>query len=433
MQLHSKLLLSITLPLILGLIPSRSIVAADDRCKEVNLYNQPNSPLKTIPMYDQGPLNVCYAYTASQMMDYYLISNGKKSPNDPPINAHYIAFNHKTAKVFLRSSIQWKKKVLGESYMRWAINDLRRKGGVCKDEVVKKSIDTMKKEFDLSDNEFLFLFEHIWNRFDKKSANDWDAAEKRLNERGITDPDQQIEALIEAFEEIDRQRKRRGCPEGNCTGGDLPQANDPIPRTRIGSWLKAIKNIFQRVPNDKTDVDYLKYLRDSLFTECEKPENLIPIEVPAPKGSGGGWASDKKIARKINKALDDETNPQPVGIGYCSDIYSRPDEWKAMRQKKWRPRIAEIYPSGCNAHYSLLIGKKPSQEPGKCQYLIRNTMGDQTLWAKGWECECVNALGKTYSCKSTDELSKLPISRKVIGCWVEEDVLAPNTFDVEHF
>jgi hypothetical protein len=60
--------------------------------------------------------------------------------------------------------------------------------------------------------------------------------------------------------------------------------------------------------------------------------------------------------------------------------------------------------------------------------------GELIQWAKGWECKFMPPIGRTYPRKSTDAVSRdVPIKPKVVGCWVDEDVLAPNTFNVDHF
>jgi hypothetical protein len=48
-------------------------------CKDVNLYEEKSSPLSKIPLYDQDGSGTCYAYTASQLINFYLIKNNKSS------------------------------------------------------------------------------------------------------------------------------------------------------------------------------------------------------------------------------------------------------------------------------------------------------------------------------------------------------------------
>ncbi|MFL5785601.1 MAG: hypothetical protein ACJ76H_13375 [Bacteriovoracaceae bacterium] len=50
-------------------------VFADD-CDPVNLITETNSPFQKIPVYNQGALNICYAYSAAQILDWYQMKNG---------------------------------------------------------------------------------------------------------------------------------------------------------------------------------------------------------------------------------------------------------------------------------------------------------------------------------------------------------------------
>lgn len=56
------------------LVPLVSRGASD--CSTINLITQEDSPFAKIPVYNQERVNICYAYSASQMVDYHLIKNG---------------------------------------------------------------------------------------------------------------------------------------------------------------------------------------------------------------------------------------------------------------------------------------------------------------------------------------------------------------------
>lgn len=58
-------------------------VFADD-CAPVNLITEANSPFQKIPVYNQGSLNICYAYSAAQILDWYQIKNGANKRNVHP-------------------------------------------------------------------------------------------------------------------------------------------------------------------------------------------------------------------------------------------------------------------------------------------------------------------------------------------------------------
>jgi hypothetical protein len=49
-----------------------------ENCATVNLITEENSPFTGIPMIDQKKSNICYALSAAQLGDYYLMKNGAK-------------------------------------------------------------------------------------------------------------------------------------------------------------------------------------------------------------------------------------------------------------------------------------------------------------------------------------------------------------------
>lgn len=53
-------------------------------CAPVNLITEPDSPFRKIPVYNQGSLNICYAYSAAQILDWYQIKNGAPKRNIHP-------------------------------------------------------------------------------------------------------------------------------------------------------------------------------------------------------------------------------------------------------------------------------------------------------------------------------------------------------------
>lgn len=58
--------------------------AEDSDCAPVNLITEENSPFQKIPVYNQGALNICYAYSAAQILDWYQIKNGATKRNVHP-------------------------------------------------------------------------------------------------------------------------------------------------------------------------------------------------------------------------------------------------------------------------------------------------------------------------------------------------------------
>lgn len=64
-------------------------------CSPVNLITEPGSPFSKIPVYDQKDSNICYAFAAAQMVDYYLIKNGAEKRS---IHPAWLALNYALAR-----------------------------------------------------------------------------------------------------------------------------------------------------------------------------------------------------------------------------------------------------------------------------------------------------------------------------------------------
>lgn len=64
-------------------------------CGTVNLITSKDSPFNKIPVLNQGNINICYAYTASQMADYYMIRTGSQQRS---VHAGWVALNYALSK-----------------------------------------------------------------------------------------------------------------------------------------------------------------------------------------------------------------------------------------------------------------------------------------------------------------------------------------------
>lgn len=70
-------------------------------CSPVNLITMPNSPFQKIPVYNQGKINICYAFSAAQMADFHLLLDGA---TDRRVHAAWVALNYALKKG--RSSLE---------------------------------------------------------------------------------------------------------------------------------------------------------------------------------------------------------------------------------------------------------------------------------------------------------------------------------------
>jgi hypothetical protein len=101
-----------TAMLILLLFIISSLTLASD-CQHVNLINQPNSPFEKIPVYHQEKTNICYAYAAAQIADYYLIAQGAQQRS---IHPAWLAYNYAVGKGRQKLDIGHTKEAL--AYLR---------------------------------------------------------------------------------------------------------------------------------------------------------------------------------------------------------------------------------------------------------------------------------------------------------------------------
>lgn len=86
--------------LLLVLVLSPLISLAND-CSSINLIMAEDSPFSKIPVYNQGKVNICYAYSAAQMADYHLIKQGSAERSVHPF---WVALNY--AQLMKRDNIQ---------------------------------------------------------------------------------------------------------------------------------------------------------------------------------------------------------------------------------------------------------------------------------------------------------------------------------------
>lgn len=111
---------------------AKSIVKAavpdDPTCQNFDLNESPQSPFRLIPMYDQGNAGICYAYAASQMIDYVRIKAGDtKSGFTHPTYAAWV-YKYKT-------DVQAREHELAGGSPYYTINVLRTEGSCAYGEV----------------------------------------------------------------------------------------------------------------------------------------------------------------------------------------------------------------------------------------------------------------------------------------------------------
>jgi hypothetical protein len=89
---HLLLLITLVFPL---------LSSGASECTPINMVASSGSPFTKIPVYNQGKVNICYAYSAAQMADYHLIKQGFSQRSIHPI---WVAVNF--AQHMKRANIQ---------------------------------------------------------------------------------------------------------------------------------------------------------------------------------------------------------------------------------------------------------------------------------------------------------------------------------------
>lgn len=411
--------------------------AADpkDPCGPVNFYERPTDPIAEIPIYQQGETDLCYAYTAAQLTEYYLRKNGSWKTDDH-INPLWIAIAYKGGR---SKGIRIKNNELGHGFFHTAFVDMADLG-ICSPDVFEKALFDFKTKFAanhkprsprskfdlpvLSDPDFFYLFEAIW---DQRARSDRFYTPKTRDEfREYLSAIKQL-SLRPDFRRIS-QRAFGHIFASHRTDGTTISDRAMSAQKILQRELRQIHEIVLDVPETwVAKRKKIRYLRDVVFQACTG-DALMKPELPEVKSMGLGWASNRRLKAGIDRMLD-AVDPQPVGIGYCAKFYSANDTKakKGARRNGLLPRGLKAINKNCAPHYSMIVGRRKSPTNGSCQYLVRNTYG-RDFWTKRYECLCEKTDGTGFEkCRHTDAVPK---SDRVVGCWVDQKPMLNALYDV---
>ena len=283
--------------------------------------------------------------------------------------------------------IHWNPDSLDFSRMTWVFKDLE-KYGICKEAVMDRAIENLKNGNEqLTESDVMYFFQNLWDEFQTEKG-------QKITRRG------REKIYLHSY---------------------LKVASDPY---FTGKIQYSMAEKFHWISWGK-EGDRLKFLMKEVFSECTG-DNLEKITLPKRDSIGIGFASNGKIIRGLEDILN---QGEPAGIGYCYNVLTEQPGYKGIH---FRPRILgmALNNDNCGAHYSIVVGKRPSANG--CEFLIRNTYGTG-FWTNQWNCFCesTNKLIPEYSdCHATDVLTK---AVRVLGCWIDSGDLASNTFDLTHF
>lgn len=358
-------------------------------CANVNLQTRKNSPFQRIPVYDQNGLGSCYAYAASQLIDYHRLSRGYGNQN---------GLTHP-----IWTALQAKKNA-GETTIESgvisdAVNAVARKG-TCRESEVQRILNEYKGEGNLSDAQFMSLVENI--------NDSWDTSK--------------FSNIGEIFDHaLENSQAKNVCFDHRYV------------RDKIFEPFRINGNRFRKV----LGTEFL----DSILRTC-RGENYYRPNLERVY-STCQLCTDLGIDNLIEDKLKEG---EPVVVNYCARVLgdkdyrgldsSRNNFFRIMfrntrillendlDESKIEANKKDKITKGCGKHSSMVVGSR--NNGGKCQYLLRNTWGS-TTYAEHPNCLCEVSKGRYESCSHGDG------TPNVVGCWIDAEALTPNIFETVHF
>jgi len=339
-------------------------------CSPVNLVTEAKSPFAKIPVYDQDGLGTCYAYAASQQIDYYLIKNG----GERSVHPLWAALKYADAKN--------KTNVTGGTSAE-AVKAIIRAGN-CDQDKVSKAITVWASKANVKEAEVVNLIEKLApqmkSQLSQKKKKDPKAKGLTANEVEVA-----IRAAIKEHQPF-------------CSAG--------------ATWDKLIPALKSLKVLDSTVL-----LSHLIMPECSS--DLTKLRIPSPtilkSSTDIGWE------RILNSRLNKKT---PISMSYCSKVLQAGVDHRGITKRGKVPNDNKY--GQCGNHASLVVGKK--EIGGSCHYLVRNTWGTGFSSAtKKWNCLCKNRKTGKYldNCTASKHNNG---QYTVEGCWINGKALAANIY-----
>jgi hypothetical protein len=358
-----------------------------------------------MPAYDQGRTGTCYAFAATQLVDYWRQSRGfMPEPRISLASPIHMAMVYKTA---MKQADQLDGGLIFEAVMAM------RKYGICPKVVVNKDIKD-------------FLGRALGGY---KITGDSTGAQ--------IEEDVVFTELTQGF--IIQQTGAHG-GDGNYNSLD-PKA---VTFQQYLSWTKSksqresirkmdektLKNVYDAFMKYFGQGNYVGFVNEVLKS-CASPENRIAIldQMPKPRNfkvdnfktyksknpdkNEGDYMSFRKAQYgEMIRTLLNRKNAPAIGLAYCSSVLSNPgssglDPAGGITQK-------------CGGHASILVGKR--EVNGKCQYMLKNSWNSPGICDKNGGCIYREVRdpksGSTY--------------KEEVGAWVDEENILNNLWFISY-
>lgn len=351
------------------------ILSLAQDCQEVNLITESNSPFNKIPVYDQDGAGICYAYAASQILDYYMIKNGESERKNHPIWLALTAANF--------DSFRFDNNLAGGSAARTMT--LLKKNTTCDYETVVNALKKWTNIVNVPEVEILSFVELYYSK---------------IQDQYINPPFEVLEKNIpEILDDVTDEQNRLSC-------------------NRDGDWEKLYTEF--KALSKLTPKEIFNETLGKACAEAPQFNNKLP-EVEDLKGKNDSYYSNM-ISSKLNE------KKMPVSISYCANLWYSPwDNYDGINDNGFQERIFNVKPD-CEKHESIVVGQKLVK--GQCQYLIRNSWGGSwDRWNEGRKCVCRNKkTGELIDdCKQWGHSSR---KFTVEACWISGEAVRKNTFGV---
>lgn len=310
---------------------------AKTSCSEINLYNDVNNPLREMPVCDQGPLGVCYATTAAQMINYQLLGKKGQSVSVHPL---WVAYVYKLGKKKFSSGLADKSA------------DAVRRHGVCPAPVVEKSIKDFVGSTWMSGYQLFCIME--------KYREFW------------TSESQAEEAYKKAHQ--------------NCMGWSY------FNQSTYDDINELIRDSYGNLSRPEPSKMARKVMATCFEPGVIQKPSISRIEDKCTH------CTDDEIKDEVAKTL---RKKKVVGIDYCAEVLTnnKYDGIGNGRNSsfQWTPRSSKINDDKtCGHHSSMVVGQKVINN--KCHYLLRNSWGTRK-YSQWPNCVCEEFNGNYVDCQ----------------------------------
>jgi len=342
-------------------------------CANVNLISEVNSPFNKIPVYDQDGSGTCFAYAASQLLEYDQMKSGGQSRKYHPA---WLALNHAMKKN--QSSL--KAGTTGETIAAL------KNAPACDYDVVSNSLKKIVDKANITESEFISIV-------DKYAQN-----------------------LQQRFGKLSKEERSK------LTNDDLYLGlEDTMKQQSCSTEFQSMSAIYAALLPFRM-MDASSIMAGILLIDCGTNYDRVSI----PKVSETTFSSNLAYGEKISNVLTN--NKSPLVFSHCGLFWGSPELTGIVNEVS--RDIKEPDDKTCGAHESIIVGQRPVGQ--KCEYLVRNTWGNG--WSKknsNWKCFCRHKYTNEFveECSEKTHPSK---NYSVEGCWVDENIITRNTFKLYH-